>query len=120
MSENKYDDGGSVTLVSDFSYDQIDRDLGFAPAERDLDDACECQRRIWAWVYQPPCKDLDGFNCRCIVASWIFVPQLRSESMTYIAGRFGKKKQSLGRWVSDFKTAFPEVSKHLQHLRHDD
>lgn len=120
MSKNKYDDAGAVTLVSDFSYDQVDRDLGYAPQERDLEDACECQRRVWGWVYQPPCADLDGFMCRCIVACWVFVPQLRAETMTYIAGRFGKKKQSLGRWVTEFKIAFPEVSKHLQHLRHDD
>lgn len=120
MSENKYDDRGAVTLVSDFSYDQVDRDLGFAPPERDLDDACECQRRVWRWVYQPPNVDLDGFMCRCIVACWVFVPQLRAETMTYIAGRFGKKKQSIGRWVADFKLQFPEVANHIQHLRHDD
>lgn len=118
--ETKYDDAGQVTLVSDFSYDEIDERLGYAPSERDIEDALECQRRVWRWVYQPPCVDLDGFMCRCIVACWIFVPQLRSQTMTYVAGRFGKKKQSIGRWVDDFKTEFPEVSKHLQHLRHDD
>ena len=121
---NQFDDSGSVTLTSEFSYDAVDQSLGFTPQERDVDDACECQRRVWQWVYQPPgqdpLKDLDGFVCRCIVANWIFVPALRSQTMTYVAGRFGKKKQSIGRWVDSFKFSFPEVSKHLQHLRYDD
>lgn len=79
--------------------------------------ALELQRRIWAWVYQPPCENIDGFRCRCIVACWIFVPQLRDYTMTQMAKRFAKKKQSLGRWVADFKTEFPEVAKHLQHIK---
>lgn len=118
MNENQYDDNGGVTLTCDFAYDQVESALGFEPAERDIEDALECQRRVWRWVYQPPCTDLDGFTCRCIVACWIFVPQLRAETMTHIAGRFGKKKQSLGRWVVNFQKTFPEISKHLQHQKH--
>lgn len=117
MSEN-YDEQGSVTLTTDFSYEDVDAHLGYELPKYDFDNILECQRRIWAWVYQEN-KDLDGFLCRCIVACWIFVPTNRAQTMTYIAGRFGKKKQSLGRWVADFKKTFPEIASHLQHLRYD-
>ena len=120
-NQNNFYDAGEVTLTTSFAYGEVSKDLGepIEQTERNLEDLVEINRRIWQWVYQPPCKDLDGFNCRCIVASWIFVPEIRSESMTYIAGRFGKKKQSIGRWVADFKTQFPEVANHLQHIRHN-
>ena len=115
----RFDDLGQVTETVDFQYAEIDTNcFGNKQTQNDgLEAACECQRQIWAWVYQPPCEDIDGFICRCIVASWIFVPQLRDYTMTEIAGRFGKKKQSLGRWVADFKRQFHAVANHLQHLR---
>lgn len=79
--------------------------------------ALEVQRRVWSWIYQPPATDLDGFFCRACVCAWVFVPELRSYSETKMAGRMGKKKQSLGRWVVDFKKQFPDLTKHLKHLR---
>lgn len=117
-----WDDNKNPTLTVGFEFSAVDRgafgvDDDHSSNARDM--ACECQRRVWHWIYQPPCEDLDGWTCRCIVAAWIFVPQLRSYTMTRIAERFGKKKQSLGRWVADFKKEFPEVCKHLSHLKHD-
>lgn len=116
--DRHFDDSGSTTLTTDFSYAEVDERLGYPTIEPDYDAILECQRRVWDWVYQEN-KDLDGFMCRCIVACWIFVPTNRAQTMTYIAGRFGKKKQSLGRWVDNFKLTFPEISKHLQHLRYE-
>ena len=117
--EHFFDDLSNVTLTVDFDWASVDECDVSMTEGNPMEVALEAQRRIWAWVYQPPCEDLDGFLCRCIVASWIFVPQLREETMVHVAGRFGKKKQSLGRWVADFKKVFPEISKHLQHLRHE-
>lgn len=111
---------GQVTLTEDFDYASVARGLGETfdePATEDSIDLAAFQiRKLFHWVYQPPCQDLEGFTCRSIIACWIFVPQLRSYSMTEMAGRFGKKKQSLGRWVDDFKKVFPEL-KHLNHFR---
>ncbi len=119
-----FDESGS-TLVCDFDFAAVDSALAgtvdpveaarISPTEA----ACECQRQIWAWVYSPPCEDMDGFTCRSIIACWVFVPQLREYTMTQIAQRFGKKKQSLGRWVADFKVQFKEVANHCQHMHHD-
>lgn len=79
--------------------------------------ALEQFRKICSWIYQAPCKDLNGFFCRCAISIWIFIPELRVETLTNVAGSFGKKKQSLGRWVDDFKLQFPEITNHMQHIR---
>lgn len=119
MEQRFFDDNSQTTLTVDFDWASVDMDAVAMQMENQFDLALEAQRKVWAWVYQPPCKDLDGFLCRCIVVTWVFVPQLRSYSITDIAGRFGKKKQSIDRWVADFKKVFPEITDHLQHLRHD-
>jgi hypothetical protein len=123
-----YDDLSQVTQTVDFSYEEIDRRFGVAHlheeqleklSEADVEKVCEMHRRIWDWVGQDCFKNLDGFNDRSIIAAWVFCSSLKWEtkSMTDLAGRFGKKKQSLGRWVDDFKKQFPEVANHMQHVR---
>lgn len=116
-----YDDNKEITLTTEFPWSEVDEKV-FGVVEKSPDwveSTLECQRRIWQWVYQGSCEDLDGFMCRSIVVCWVFVPVLRSYTMTEIAGRFGKKKQSLGRWVVDFKKEFPDVTAHLQHIRNE-
>ena len=113
-----YEDSGELTLAS-FPYADIDEHV-FHIRGRDLspiEAALECQRRVWQWIYNGQNKNLDGFNDRCIVASWVFNPMLRPESVTKVAGRFGKTKQSIDRCIDDFKKEFPEVVKHLTSLR---
>ena len=118
-----YDDHGAVTLACDFPFSQVDEPepqliaVPGRPSSIAIEMACECQRQIWEWIYQPPCEDIDGFVCRCIIATWIFNPHLHSYSEAEIARRFGKKKQSLDRWSQDFKRTFPYL-KTLQHFRH--
>lgn len=115
-----YDEQG-ITLTCDFDWHQVEQDLDGDNSNLTSSDAveavCECQQRIWEWVYHAPCRDLNGFNCRCIIAVWVFYAPLRCYSMTEVAGRFGKKKQSLGRWMVDFKARFPEIAAHMQHVR---
>ena len=115
---NAYDESG-ITQTVPFCYGSLSSELNeaFDESREAIQAACECNRRVWQWVYQPPNQDLDGFICRCIVACWVFVPQLREYSQTAIAARFGKKKQSLNRWIVDFKREFPEIGQHLQHTR---
>lgn len=108
--QNNFYDVGEVTLTTNFAYGEVAEKLGEPPeqTERNLEDLVEINRRIWQWVYQPPCKDIDGFNCRCIVASWIFVPEIRIESMTYISGRFGKKNSPSADGWQTSKSNFPK------------
>lgn len=123
-----YDDLSQVTQTVDFAYAEVDEHVfGVATSEPTLPQlmaeatelTCECQRRVWMWVYQDGAKDLDGFLCRCIIATWVFVPTLaHAYSMTGIASRFGKKKQSIERWTKDFKREFPTIAAHHPHLKH--
>lgn len=112
-----YEDDGSQTLAVDFSYpelEQLNHRYEFDP----IDMACQCQRKVWEWVWQGDCRDKEGFFVRAAIACWIFVPALRDYTLTTMAGRVGKKKQSLGRWIEDFKKTFPELC-HIQHIKHD-
>lgn len=100
----------------DFDYAEVDRHLSNQPIE-DAGEFMEVFRRVFNWMYQTPCEDLNGFFCRAVVVCWVFLPELRGKSMTYIAGRFGKKKQSIERWTKDFKKEFPVLVR-LQHFQH--
>ena len=100
----------------DFPYDQVDRDLGLIKPEDEYELTVEVQRRIWLWVWQGDNRDLEGWLCRCAIMCWVFCDQLRSTSMSKMAKRIGKKKQSLGRWVDDFKREFPLIAKQMKQM----
>ena len=105
--------------AEDFPYAQVDRDLGWSPNDDEFDLTLEAQRRIWLWVWQGDNRDMEGWSCRCAIMCWVFCDQLRSNSLSKMAKRIGKKKQSLGRWVEDFKREFPLVAKQIKHLNHE-
>ena len=123
MRERAYDDDGSVTLTTEFDFGSVERSLDGIPSDDQVRAhviglVLEIEARLNEWTYQPPCDDIDGFLCRSIIRAWIFCPQLRAYTMTDIAGRFGKHKQSLARWVGDFLREFPEL-RHIQHVKHE-
>ncbi len=106
ISDTAYEENGGITQTCDFAFSEPDE----AENESAREIACACQRRIWEWVYQAPCEDIEGFTCRAIILVWIFSPWLRGYNMTQTASRFGKKKQSLGRFIGSFKNQFPELA----------
>lgn len=124
---NAYDPGGltlsdvpcarELALVDDFPMEDVmDRLDGQKPRSSHPEAEGEAIRRIAEWMWQG-CANLDGFAVRAAVVCWIFHQPLRPYSMTRMAGRLGKKKQSLGRWVDSFKREFPAVTDHITHLR---
>lgn len=122
-SNRSWDENSQATLTCDFPFADVAANLGEIDPDAKRDDVtelvCEEFRRVYSWIYQPPCKDMDGFICRSIIGAWVFIPEIRSLTLTEIAGRFGKHKQSLGRWVDDFKRQFPEITNHMQHIRNE-
>jgi hypothetical protein len=84
---------------------------------REITAAIKLQEPIWRWVYDSDIIDLDGFDCRSIVACWMFYHPIEEYSMTTIAGRFGKQKQSLHRAFTSFKQEFPNLTKYLAHTK---
>ena len=117
---NLYDEQG-VTHAVNFCYGEPEekpRAFVVRGKEVDVDVVIEMHNRIWTWVSQPPLADEEGFLCRCIIMSWICVPCNRSYSQTAMAGRHGKKKQSLNRWIKNLKKTVPELSKYMEHMEH--
>ena len=109
-----YDESG-ITQSVEFAYGEIEPE---PLASIDVDAVLEMHNRVWSWVYHAPCQDINGLLCRCIVACWILYAPLRKYNQTEIAARFGKKKQSLNRWIVSFKNEFPEIGKHLRYTKH--
>ncbi len=75
----------------------------------EIDAACKVFTRLVEWIWQDGMKNVEGLQIRASIVCWIFLSQLRPLTLTEMAKGFGKKKQSLGRWVDDFKRAFPRI-----------
>ena len=104
----------------DFDYESVFRNLDqIQSQDPDHSEAAEAIRKLMAWIWQAPLGNPEGLLCRTTIVCWIFLPMLRGYTMTEMAGRIGKKKQSLGRWAAHFKQTFPEVAQHIQHLRNE-
>jgi len=71
-------------------------------------------RRICDWICAS--DEPGGVQCRSIIFAWIFCRRLRQFTLTEISERFGKHKQSLGRFITSLLTRFPALS-HIQHIR---
>jgi len=99
-----FDERGPVDFV-DFDYDAID-------GERDEDpeiSGVELVSALCEWVVQTVPRNRDGIELRAVIAAWTFCSHLRGYNLTEISAMVGRDKQSLGRWVEDFKKTFPGV-----------
>ncbi len=115
-----FDDRG-VTNVVDFDFDQVDRNLVSTsnspqvsfesePVELSRDElSIAVLQVVLDWIIQTVPKNMDGIEIRATIAGWIFLPYLRKSSLTEISALVGRDKQSLGRWVDDFKVRFPGI-----------
>jgi hypothetical protein len=77
----------------------------------------------WGYNFKADHLDSNGMLIRFAILAWIFVPELQDSSLSKFSRGLGKKKQSLGRWITDFKQEFPAIAainKHLEHLEHHD
>ena len=123
--ERHFDDSGSTTLTADFCYAEVDARLGHCDPlinekEQERFEAwCQYNSLMWGWITQGDIKNVDGFVCRSAIMAKVWDPALRELTYTELAGRVGKDKQSLGRWVEMLKLRFPEITKHLPHLKDD-
>jgi hypothetical protein len=111
---------GQVVGIENFPFDEIDRRLGFAEQdnsaeERDFKEIRALQVMLrWIMANQKS----EGILIRALIVCWTFLPELHPLELTELANKFGKHKQSFGRWHDDFKILFPEVR--TQHMRHNE
>lgn len=108
---------GKFEQSEQFPFDEIDSRLGNPIPESELtefsaeeiDAACKVFSALVTWIWQSGMKNAEGITIRAIIVCWIFLKHLHPLTLTQMSRGFGKKKQSLGRWVDDFKRKFPQV-----------
>ncbi len=101
----------------EFDYEAIDRsvfhvetqDASLEFSAIEMDAACKVFTHLVEWIWQDGMKNVQGLQIRASIVCWIFLTQLRPLTLTQMAAGFGKDKQSLGRWVDDFKLSFPRI-----------
>ncbi len=119
-----HDENGRPVPCTQFDYDQVDEDVFQHKPESDLseftqeeiDRALVVLRVLLQWIWQSGMKNADGLQIRAIIVCWIFLKELRPLTLTEMARGFGKKKQSLGRWVDQFKRLFRIKTPHMRNL----
>lgn len=109
---------GQWEAAVEFDFDAI-RINGFDPPApendpteftvEELDAASKAFTQMVSWIWQDGKNNSEGITIRAIIVCWIFLSHLRPLTLTEMARGFGKKKQSLGRWVDDFKSKFPDI-----------
>jgi hypothetical protein len=109
-------DDGKRVLVEDFDYDAIDSNLfQIDPEElagltqKEIDISLKLMDTVMRWIWQNGMRNLDGLQIRSMIACWIFIRELRPLTETQLAQIFGKDKQSVGRWVDEWKKSFPMI-----------
>jgi hypothetical protein len=131
-----FSEDGSRCAVTQFDYDAVDaaftQDLSSyfktkkprkAHAEKpeeftvkELDAAIKVIDRLLCWIWANGMRNPEGVKIRAIVACWILLKPLRVFSLTGVSKLYGKKKQSLGRWVDQFKQDFRFLTPHMRPL----
>lgn len=116
---------GKPVPVTDFDYDAIERhfqsdleqfrDEAEQYSQEDVDRALVVVTRLLKWIWQGGMKQPDGLQIRSMIICWVFLKELRPIELTQLASAFGKDKQSLGRWVDNFKMFFPRIR--ISHMR---
>lgn len=119
-ADQAFGENGERIQVADFPYDLIDSVTETATeteqlSQREIDAALALQRTLLAWIWQSGPSNMDGVKIRAIVSCWIFLKPLRPMSLTELAVGCGMDKQSLGRWVENFKLMFPHIR--IAHMR---
>lgn len=128
-----FNDAGEIEPVTQFPYEQVGKDTDdgpdkLTPAELDemrrelselsqeeIDAALKMFRCLMRWVWQDAQKNANGLLIRSVIACWIFLEDVQQFSLTAIAYKFDRDKQSPGRWMPSFKKAFPMIkTPHMQ------
>jgi hypothetical protein len=128
---------GRLEAITDFNYDEVEERLNpqaaqlraraqeeheeflthlAARAAAGEDTTVLSLTLLLEWIWQGGMRNDQGLQIRAGIACWVFLPYLHALNLTQIASGFGKHKQSWGRWVDDFKRAFPTIKN--PHMRH--
>jgi hypothetical protein len=114
-----YDENGTVIPVAEFDFASLDtgHDTDLDKISRkELEASLKAFRILLDWIWQNGMRNPNGVKIRAILCCWVFLEQVRPISLTQLAKGYGMKKQSLGRWVDNFKRDFPQFR--IAHMRY--
>jgi hypothetical protein len=123
LPQPAFSDSGAPEPYCEFPYSEVDAMDAMEELQSQLDAATErgiaAGKKIFEqlvnWIWQDGMKDERGVQIRAMIVCWVFLPHLHPLNLTELARGFGKDKQSLGRWVDDFKVQFPKIrNKHMK------
>ena len=114
-----HESDGSLTGVTEFPYDEVDRNLSGAKEIEHLnasdEKAIRAVQKVVSWIFQSGKQNDEGYKVRATIAAWRALPQYHHYTETEMAALLGKYKQSVGRWVTDWKKTFPsDRSPHMK------
>jgi hypothetical protein len=114
LRDQAFNDSSQIEGTVDFPYEEIDglerdEDGPKTLARTDHEEAFKLFSRLVEWLWQNGMKNPEGLQLRAIVVCWVFLNHLHPLTLTEMARGFGKHKQSAGRWVDNFKAAFPHI-----------
>jgi hypothetical protein len=116
-----YHEDGSRVPVTQFDYDLLDPDVELVQmSQEDVDRGLKVLNVLLNWIFQNGMKNSEGLKIRAIIICWIFLKHLRPMTLTQLATGFGMKKQSIGRWLDQFKTDFRSIrTPHMRPLKNE-
>lgn len=123
IEHHAHDEDGHLENSEWFDYDPIDKNVFRVRDQKELTEltpeevekGLKVVRVMLQWIWQDGMKNVDGVKVRAIIVCWIFLKELRTLSMTDVATGYGLHKQSLGRWVDQFKRKFKNIR--ITHIR---
>lgn len=101
---------GRIEPSEEFDYEGIYQREEGVRAVQTYENALPIRLLRWQWQDSYTPKKVQGLELRAAVVCWATLPALRSVSLTEMAHGLGRRhKQSLGRYVDDFKLHFPAL-----------
>jgi len=102
-----------LVAITDFPFDEIDRNLGFANHEEELSESRERLQKgvieIFRFIWDDGGTNINGISERAIACCLVAVPEVRCLGVTAVATSCGLAKQSLDRHIQAFKRHFPNA-----------
>ncbi len=122
-SQIAYGEDSHLTPYQEFDYEAVDQSFSKDVSEfdiskfsqDDIDRTLVVMEVLLKWVAQSGMKRPEGVQHRAVIMCWVFLKMMRPLQLTQLATGYGIHKQSLGRWVDDFKRHFPRIR--IPHMR---
>lgn len=112
--ERHFDEDMGYVPIQNFDYSALDHNPHHEEHDP-VDAALQAFTKLLTWIFHDGMSNPEGVKIRALVCCWVFLKELRPQSLSQFARGYGMHKQSFGRWVEDFKQQFPDIR--IVHMR---